>query len=62
MQDDSRGEPMVLLRLSENGEVQTLTIEQAHALSEKYGSVPPNKEDGAEYWWWELDELLEGIR
>ncbi|UOF81200.1 hypothetical protein [Caudoviricetes sp.] len=58
-QDEARGEPTILLRRAPDAPVEVLTVQEAHALLVQYDH---DYDDSTDYWWWELNELLEGIR
>ena len=61
VQDDDAGEPMVLLRRRPLAQIEVLTVQQAHEVLE--GHVGKEGDwDNDQYWWYELDDLLEGIR
>ncbi len=59
VQSDTDGQPVILLRMTPDREVERLTIEQAHQRLEDYDL---NYDPENEVWWDALYDLLQGIR
>lgn len=61
VQDDKRGEPMVLLRRTPESATEVLTVEQAWKVRNT-ASIPHPESEDEPCWFCELGYLLEGIR
>lgn len=61
VQDEDKGEPVVLLRRHPGAPVEELTVQQAHAAVEQAPYVV-TQEPIPPAWWVALIDLLEGIR